>query len=144
MFACRISNLKSFGDVDRFDVGRGLEVGVDDELVSHKALLANEVHVVGLLQSLHHVVRVENGDLCGTLEALAAHHLDVSPRDGQNGRRAPRCGRTRAERAGARHLVDVDDWMAWQEGSQVGLDTDRSHAWTTTAVWLIARTHHFK
>ena len=85
--------LQALGDVDGLDAGRVVEgAHVEDELVGAAALgVGVEDGVVGL-ELGEDVVGVQDGDLGGLGQADGAHHLDVRPRDGQDGGAAP--GRT--------------------------------------------------
>jgi hypothetical protein len=48
-------------------------------------IAVGEEDLVVALEALHHVIRTEDGDLCGSPEAARAHHLDIGPGDGQDG-----------------------------------------------------------
>ena len=76
--------------------------------------------------------------LSGSLKAPGSHHLDVGPGDGQDGGRPVRRGADHSERFCLLAQVDGaargDDGVGGQEGSQVGLDSDGSHAGPSSTV----------
>mmetsp|Transcript_33392 Transcript_33392/g.78103 ORF Transcript_33392/g.78103 Transcript_33392/m.78103 type:complete len:520 (-) Transcript_33392:742-2301(-) len=76
---------------------------VEDELVCAEARLARVQHLVVAREPRGHVIGVEDGDRRRAPQAVGAHHRAVHPRDGQDGRRAPRRGRDGAESLGAAH-----------------------------------------
>ena len=123
---------EAFCDIDGFDIGADLEgAQIDDKLVSHEILVATEEDVVVLFEAFGHVVGVEDRHLRGLFEAVAAHHGDVHPRDGEDACAAERGCCDRADGLGG--CVGLV-WMPGKEGDKVRSDADRSHARTTAAV----------
>ena len=66
---------------------------VDEQLVRDAALVVLVAEIVVPGEARGHVVGIEEGDLGGLGEALAAEHLDVGPGDQQNRRAAKGRGR---------------------------------------------------
>lgn len=71
------------------------------------------------------------GDLARNSPALKKQlglkrHLDVGPRDRQDGAGAPRSGADGAQRAAAVHRLHGDHRVARQEGGEVGLPEEKS------------------
>ena len=124
--------VETLGNVDGLNTVLLFKVAdVEDKLVRAHAILVGVENLVVVLKALAHVVGVEDGRLCGLLEASAAHHLDVGVRDRENGRRRER---GRSDGANGLFTTGGDDRVGGEEGSKVRLDTDGSHARATATV----------
>ena len=106
---------------------------VENELVCAQPVLVRVEHAEVRLQTLRHVVRVEDRDLGRRAQALRAHHRDVHPRDEQDRRAAVGRGRNRADRVTARR-VRTQHRVTGQEVLQVRSNADRAHARSAAAV----------
>jgi hypothetical protein len=104
---------------------------VEHELVRHHAARAAEQHAVVRREALRHVVRVQDRQLRGALQAGRAHHRDVHPRDRQDARATVCCRRYRLN--GMLSATAVDG-MRRQERREVRSHRDRTHAGTAAAV----------
>ncbi len=81
-------------------------------------------------QPLRHVVRVQDRDLGGPLEALRPHHRHVRPGDGQDAGAAEGGGRDRPQALRG----DTGHRVAGKEGGEVSRHRDRPHAGSTSPV----------
>ena len=119
--------------VDR-DLGRLLErPQVEDALVRDETARPRVQDRIGIGEALRDVVRGEDRALGRRLQAVAAHHRHVHPRDRQDaraaeGRRGDRADR-RPRRPRARQVS-----MPRQERREVRADADRADARTAAAV----------
>ena len=104
---------------------------INDELVRDAAPTPRVDQRIMIGQSCRHVVGVEDSDLRRALEPGRAHQRDVDPRDRQDARTAPRCGRNRADRV---LVAWSGQRVAREERGQVSADADRAHAGTAAAV----------
>ena len=75
-----------------------------------------EEYLIVFLQPLHHVVGIENSDLCGMLQSLCSHQLDIGPRDREDSTGAilSRTDRTKCLLCAVKWFGDR---VSWQEGS---------------------------
>ncbi len=71
---------------------------------------------VVLLEAGLHVISIEDGSGCGSLESLCSHHADVAPRDRQNRGRAKRRSTHTVSLAACVHMH-----VAGKEGRKVFL-----------------------
>lgn len=116
--------LKTLGKVHDLETGRLIELGqINDEFVRTSVVLVDEFDSVVVLEAVHHVVGVQQGELGRMDEAIAAEHLDVCPGDGQNGGRTERSGRDRSNRVSS---TGSNDGMSREERSQVGSSANRA------------------
>lgn len=77
--------LETLGDVDSLDAVLLELAGVEDEFMSDESIGAFVEDAVVILQPLHHVVGVEDGQLGSLPQSPGSHHLDVSIGDGKDG-----------------------------------------------------------
>jgi len=95
-----------------------------------QTIVVLEENLVVPLEPGLHVVGIEDGKLGGGLEVLA-HHFDVRPRNGEDGAGAPRSSR---HGSNGLRATNGHHRVAREEGGQVVLDSDGSHAWTASSV----------
>ena len=107
----------------------GLELAqVEDELVGAASVLAGVEDGVVSGELLRHVVGVEDRSFGGELQAIGAHHGDVRPRDGEDGRAAEGRGRHRTRR------TLRGEGMSGKKRNEVLGHADRTHTGTAAAV----------
>mmetsp|Transcript_85085 Transcript_85085/g.241156 ORF Transcript_85085/g.241156 Transcript_85085/m.241156 type:complete len:279 (+) Transcript_85085:905-1741(+) len=110
---------------------------IHDELVGAHAGRATEENLVVILEALGHVVCVEDRELGRFGEARLAEHLDVHPRDREDGRRTKRRGRNGTAGLG-NHVGTLatgrEHDVARQVRGEVLGDTDRADARAAAAV----------
>ena len=83
-------------------------------------------------QALGHVVGVKNRNFRGAAKSGAAHHADIHPGNRQDAGAA--VGGCRYRIVFTTQPINRLYGVIGQKGSQVGFNTDRSHAWAATTV----------
>mmetsp|Transcript_25785 Transcript_25785/g.74613 ORF Transcript_25785/g.74613 Transcript_25785/m.74613 type:complete len:257 (+) Transcript_25785:401-1171(+) len=124
------------------DAGGGLERSqIQNKFVGALAVLADVEDIIGSIQPSGHVVGIEDGISSSILQSLSSVHLYVHPRDWKN------CGRSKGGTSNGsllpRHTqirstklsrsLGIHN-VAREEGCEVGSDSDRSHARSSTTV----------
>lgn len=100
---------------------------------STTSIFAKKVNMIMRLESLHHVVSIQDGNLSCSLQILA-HHFNVAPRYRKNWCRAEWSSWAASVRLLAANTFDINDWVRWQKWRQMFLDTNWTHAWTATTM----------
>ena len=105
---------------------------VNDALVRHTPIAAAIEHRISITQALGQIIGIENGDRGGLAQPDSPHQCNISPTNRQDAGTAP--GRS-ADCAVLRiRAIQRYYRVIGNEGRQVRLDADRTHAGATTAV----------
>ena len=79
------SYLQTLGNVDGFNATAFREgPNVDNEFVGASSILVGIQNFVVRIQTLGHVVGVQDGQFRGLGQTFSSHHLDVRPGNGKN------------------------------------------------------------